>query len=454
MPTTTTDAGPGTLFDRDHRGATIGILLLVTLVAFEHMGVTTAMPTMVAELDGARLYSWPFTAFLATSVLGTVLSGRLCDARGPVSALLAGPLVFLLGLVVAGSATQMSWLLVGRCLQGFGAGTLVVAVYVLIALVYDERIRPAMFAANAAAWVVPALLGPTVSGLVTAWLSWRLVFLGLVPLVIVGVLLLAKVLRQLPSTEPAPREQRRKHVVPAAFAAAIGVTALTWATQHPSTGALVYGAVGVGLLAFAMRVLLPRGTLRAKPGLPTVVLARGLLAAGFATVEAFLPLTLSSVHGYSPAAAGIPLTIGALGWSAASYWQGRKPDLSRGQLLRIGFCLLAVGLAVCWFVAPVWGIAWLAIPGWLIAGAGMGLGMPSISVLLLALSAPTERGANTSAMQLMDWVSAALFIGLGGMLLGVLGSTAEPSRPMAVLLAAMVGLAVLGASLTGRRAWR
>ena len=61
------------------------------------MGVATAMPTMVADLDGGALYSWPFTAFLVASVAATVLSGRVCDRRGPTWSLLSGPWFFLAG---------------------------------------------------------------------------------------------------------------------------------------------------------------------------------------------------------------------------------------------------------------------------------------------------------------------------------------------------------------------
>ncbi|HEX2132372.1 MAG TPA: MFS transporter [Actinophytocola sp.] len=133
---------------------------LVTIAAFEHLGVSTAMPRLVADLDGAALYSWPFTAFLAASVMATVLSGRVSDRLGPVPALLAGPALFLAGLFTAGLAQGMPMLLAGRVLQGLGLGTQVVGIYVLVALVFPVRRRPAAFGLLAAAWVVPSLVGP------------------------------------------------------------------------------------------------------------------------------------------------------------------------------------------------------------------------------------------------------------------------------------------------------
>src|SRR5256885_13288130 len=84
------------LWSPENRWTTVGMVMLITMAAFEHLGVSTAMPRMLAELHGGGLYSWPFTSFLAASVMATVLSGRLCDRFGPKPALLVGPSMFLI----------------------------------------------------------------------------------------------------------------------------------------------------------------------------------------------------------------------------------------------------------------------------------------------------------------------------------------------------------------------
>ena len=436
------------LWSPEHRLVTVGLLLVVTLVAFENMGVATAMPTLVAELHGFALYSWPFTTFLVASVVATVLSGRLGDRRGPAPALLVGPALFAGGLIVAGTATTMPILLIGRALQGLGSGFLLVSVSLLIALTFSDRERPVIYAANAAAWVLPAVIGPSVAGLVTVTVGWRWVFLGLVPLVGIGVALLYAVTRRLPAHVPMS-SGRRAGVIPAVVAA-LGVASLSWAAQHPSPVAIVYGAAGLVALAIALRKLLPSGTMTSRPGLPTVVASRALISGAYAGMEAYLPLTMSAVHGYSPALAGLPLTITALGWSAASALQGRFLDWSREASLRTGFILVAAGLAGFGLVAQPWFPAWPAFVICAVGGAGMGIAMPAISVLLLRYSPEGERGFNTSAMQLADWVGSALLIGLGGVLLAVVTSAAQPSLAMGPLAVVLVLLAVLGVRLTSR----
>ena len=436
------------LWSPEHRLTTVALLLVVTLVAFETMGVATAMPTLVADLHGLPLYSWPFTTFLISSVVATVLSGRIGDRRGPAPALLAGPVLFAAGLVVAGTASGMPTFLLGRALQGFGSGLLLVSVSLLIALTFTDHERPVIYAANAAAWVLPAVIGPSVAGVVTVGIGWRWVFLGLVPLVVVGVIMLVVVVCRLPAHTPATGSRRAS--VPQAIIAALGVAALTWAAQHQSLLALGYGTVGLLALGYALRTLLPAGTLSSRPGLPTVVASRALIAGAYAGMEAYLPLTMSAVHGYSPALAGLPLTITALGWSAASAAQGRFLNWSREASLRTGFWLVAAGLICFGLVSQPWFPGWAAFVACAIGGAGMGIAMPAISVLLLRYSPEGERGFNTSAMQLADWMGSALLIGLGGVLLSVVGSVLDPSPAIALLTVALVALALLGVRLTGR----
>jgi MFS family permease len=403
------------------------------------MGVNTAMPALVADLGGVELYAWPFVSFMAAAVFATVLGGRWCDRAGPRLALVVSPLMFGAGLLVAGTAASMAQLLVGRVLQGAGAGMSGVAIFVLIAAVYPERARPAVFGLISSAWVLPALLGPPVSGLVTETLSWHWVFLGLVPFVLVATALVVPAVRTLAAPER-PADSRRGLVL-AALAASGGVAALSWAAQHVSMLAAVVAAASVAVLVPALVRLFPRGVFRLKRGIPTVVASRGLLAGVFFTLNSYLPLMLEATHGWSLAAAGVPLIVGALAWSSASAWQGKHPDLPRQRLLRVGFCLVTVGAAGMLLVAPSWGIPWLAVPFWGIAGLGMGLGFSSVSFLLLHQSEAHETGFHTSAAQIADQLGTATLIGAGGAVLALLGT---PAAALPVLIAVLVALGLIG----------
>jgi MFS family permease len=439
------------VLDARHRLTTIGLLLLVTLVAFESMAVATAMPTAVTDLDGLVWFGWPFTAFLVAQVVGMVVGGDVGDRQGARAGLLWGVGIFAVGLLACGLAADMALFVAGRAVQGFGGGLISVALYVVIGQAYDAGLRPRLFGAVAAAWVLPALIGPLVAGALTTSVGWRWVFLGLLPLVLAGLVLVLPALRQLavPADPPPARVARRWWAV----LAGLGVGALQYAGQRLDLLAAVLAVAGLVALVAGLRPLLPPGTVRVRRGLPTVVAARGLLAGSFFGMDALLPLTLGAVHGYSPTAAGIPLTAGAVGWAVASQLQGRHPGASRVRLLRLGFVFLAVGLAGT-AVTAVPGVGgWPAYLTWAVAGLGMGLGMPSVGVLLLAQSPEHRRGADSAALNIADVTASALSIGLTGVLVAAATTGLLPLRGVVLAVAAAYTvLAVAGALVASRAA--
>ncbi len=434
---------------RPYRAATAGIVGLISLIAFEAIAVATALPTAVRELDGLAWYGWAFTALLVTSVVGMVAAGELTDRVGGRLPLLGGVGAFLAGLLTAGLAPGMAVFLLGRALQGLGVGLLIVVMYVVVGDQYPERLRPTVFGAISAAWVIPSLVGPVVAGALAEGPGWRWVFLGLVPLVAAAIAALVPTLRRLrrPAVPGPARPGRRV----AAVATAVGVAAVQWSLQDLGWPRAPVLAAGLGLLGVGLRALLPRGTAALRRGVPAVVGFRGLLAGAFTSVESLVPLTLTLVHGYSPTAAGAPLTFGALGWAAASFWQGRRPDAPRHLLVRVGFVLVGVAAAGMAVVAQPWSPPWVIYPVWVAGGCGMGLAMSSLSVLLLLFSPPAERGVNSSALQLSDSVASALCIGLAGALVAASARGVLPlGRAAGALDLLMVAVAVAGAILAGR----
>ena len=378
-----------------------------------------------------------------------VISGEMTDRVGGRLPLLAGVGTFLAGLLTAGLAPDIAVFLLGRALQGLGVGLLIVVMYVIVGDQYPERLRPTVFGAISAAWVIPSLVGPVVAGALAEGPGWRWVFLGLVPLVAAAIASLVPTLRRL--RRPADPARPRPGRLVAAVATSLGVAAVQWSLQELGWARVPVLVGGLVLLALGLRALLPRGTVALRRGVPAVVGFRGLLAGAFTSVESLVPLTLTLVHGYAPTAAGAPLTFGALGWAAASFWQGRRPDAPRHLLVRVGFLLVGVAAAGMAVVAQPWSPAWVIYPVWVAGGCGMGLAMSSLSVLLLLFSPPAERGVNSSALQLSDSVASALCIGLAGALVAASARGLLPiARAAGALDLLMLVVALAGAALAGR----
>ncbi|MDP9074675.1 MAG: MFS transporter, partial [Actinomycetota bacterium] len=174
------------LWAPERRALSVGLVMTITVIASEALSVVTIMPLVARDLGGLRLYGWVFSAFMLTSMVGIVAAGRQADRRGPAQPYIAGLVLFGAGLVVAGLAPNMLVLVLGRALQGLGAGAIPAVAYVAIGRSLPDRVRPRMMAVLATAWVLPGLFGPAISAEVARQLSWRWVFLGLVPLVVVA----------------------------------------------------------------------------------------------------------------------------------------------------------------------------------------------------------------------------------------------------------------------------
>jgi MFS family permease len=413
-----TGRSTGGLLGGGYRLLTVGAVALVTLLAFEALAVTIAMPTVARELDGLGLYALAFAGPLAASVVGMVAAGSWSDGRGPAGPTWTGVGLFVVGLLVAGGAPGMGTLAAGRVLQGLGSGLLSVALYVIVARVYPDRLRPKIFAAFAAAWVVPALIGPAVVGVVVQYAGWRWVFLGVPLLAIPAVTLLRPALRGLGPAPDAAADRGALVRVGWALGAGVSTGLLHLGGQQSGATAAVLIGVAVACLLATVPRLLPAGFLRLAPGLPTVIGLRGLASAAFFGAEVLVPLLLSRERALNPTLVGFVVASAAICWATGSWLQGRLTRPGRRiALLRVGFLMVLVGIGLIALV--VYRPVPLAVGalGWGAAGLGMGLAYPTLSVLTLELSAPHEQGRNSSALQLADALFTATVLAFSGALL-------------------------------------
>ncbi|HEV3465228.1 MAG TPA: MFS transporter, partial [Actinomycetota bacterium] len=297
---------PAGLMTPARRGLTIGLVLTITLVAFEALAVITILPAIKDDLQGISLYGWVTSAFQLGLLVGIVVAGGQADRRGPGPPFVAGVLVFVAGLTIGGLAPSMLVLVLARGLQGLGAGAIPAVAYAAIGRSYPEALRPRVFAVLSTAWVVPGLIGPAVSALVAASVGWRWVFLGLLPLVLASAVLAWPPLRRLgPPEEPTAQRGRLPRAVAVAAGAGLVLAGLT--SRSLLTGALLVAA-GLAFGLVPLRGLLPPGTLTARRGLPVAVLSRSLLTFTFFGADTYVPLAMTSVRGQSTVVAGVAVT--------------------------------------------------------------------------------------------------------------------------------------------------
>lgn len=400
-----TPPGDPRLWRPGTRALTTGLVLTVVFTAFEALAVATILPKVVEDIGGLSLYGWAFSAFMLANLVGILAAGRAADRHAPTPVFLLGTGIFAAGLVAAGAAPTMSWVVVARAFQGLGAGAISTISYLAVGRGYSAAARPRMIAALSSAWVVPGLVGPALAGWIADTAGWRWVFHLLAPAALLGAALAVPGLRRI-----APSATDDSAVAGAA------------ATSAPPAPAGLY------------------------PSLFTLL----LIGFVFFGAEVFIPLALIDLRGLSATQAGLPLTIGSLLWTAGAWVQAREaPRRHLGNLVASGLLLIVLGIGVSSLILDMRWPAWSVGPGWAIASLGMGIAYSTAALAVLECIPAGREGSHSSWLALAVNLGTAIGTALAGAIVAW-GDARDVPLARALmgvnLLMAIVGLAAVASS--------
>ncbi|MCI1641100.1 MAG: MFS transporter [Actinomyces sp.] len=427
-----------------------GSVLLITLSAFESLATTTIMPSVVAELGAESWFSVASGAAMAAQLLSTVVAGMLSDRRGPAGVLVAGSVLFVLGLALCAAAPHVGVFLAGRLVMGLGGGMVIVPLYVLVGAVATDAHRPTFFAGFSLAWVLPSLIGPAIAGLVTAHWGWRWVF-GSVPVAAAAALVpLVPLLRRFDLPAGGEARPRREMGVLAlsGLGAGGGILLLQLAGAGGGWAAWALGLAGAALTVWTLPRLVPAGTFRLRRGTPSAIATRLFAMGSLTGATAFLPLVLQRVHGWNVEHAAMAVTVGSLAWALGATLQARvaRPE-ARARLPLFGTTLMMIGLV------PVSLLAWPGMPVWpgilgvFLAEMGIGFVHSTLSDLTLGMTPRSQHGAVSSWLQVADNGGSALELALVSLALAAWArTTLLPYAPAGAIALVLAALAVWAAS--------
>jgi MFS family permease len=443
-----------TPLDATQRLLAIGLVLGVTLVAFESTAALTSLPTIAEELGGDSLYGFALAAYTLANLVSLVAAGTFSDRRGPAPTFLIAVGVFIVGLVVSAAAPTMAALVLGRVLQGLGAGGFGPVAYALVKRAFPEDRQSVMYVFLSAGWVLPSLFAPFFGGFITENVGWRWVFAGIIPLALtVGAITSVPMRRFGPSAEGATamsdRDAWRRVATAAAASVGVGMFILGLRIAEPLLAAPV-AAVGIAVAVSTLRRLLPRGLVRATAGQPAVLTCRLLATATFIGVDGFVPLAADRIHGANATKQGLVITGGALAWTGGQALIAKRPLVTPNVAVRAGFAFMLGGTAL---VVPVlsssWPL-WATFLGWSVGGFGIGLLYNPTTVAAMSYASDGNEGNVSSQVQLTDALGFSLMGGIGGALVAYSDRSSWPLRDALATCFVLAALCALGGLVASR----
>ncbi|MBF6203802.1 MFS transporter [Streptomyces gardneri] len=438
---------------RDHLGVAIVLAGGVLVGAINIYLVGSLLPSAVADIGGDRLYAWSTTIFSVAQVAGTLAVSRMLSLRGTVGSYLIGFGVFAAGSVVCAVSPVMAVFLIGRGVQGLGAGLLTGLGFAAVYVALPQSLWVRGTALISAMFGVGTIVGPAMGGLFAQVGLWRAAF---VVLAVVGVAAAGSAPRVLPKSDdrqtPAPVPiVSLALVVGAATAVSVagvvsGVAVMTLALAVAVASVLVF-------LAWERRAgqrILPVATYRSGSPLRWVYLTIVVLSAGVG-VEMFLPLFGQRLAGLPPVVAGFFGAALSLAWPVSQMLVASVQQEATIRRLRVaGPLLLAtgfLGLALLQrsHVSLPMILAWL--PLLFLAGAGIGIAWPHLSVAAMTSAPDPEEGQKAAAaIATILTMSTAFGAAVAGLLVNLGGSSlVDSARYLLVGFTAIAALGILTA---------
>ncbi len=415
--------GPG-LTPRQVKMTLIGVMFAMFLASLDQTIVATAIPRIVADLDGFDRFTWISTAYIVASTSVVLIAGAVSDIYGRKWLFVGGIAIFLLGSALAALSPTMNALIVFRAVQGLGGGIIFALSFVTIADLFPPAERGKYMGIIAAMFGISSVLGPTLGGFITDQLSWQWIFIVNIPL---GIPVIALFIRLFPDAKKVGPTRKIDWVgaglivlaiVPLLLGLSWGGNQFEWSSTQVVSALVMGGVMVVVFVLYESRIpnpLLPLAVFKNR------IVGIGLIVSfltGVAMFGAifFVPLFFQGVLGASPTASGSFLTPMMLGIVFGAAISGQILSRTGGHYRIQGVAGLSIMAAGLFGLSRVSGDTshGYALTSAVIMGFGLGTSF-TIYTTAIQNSVPQQfLGIATSSAQFFRSVGGSIGLALFG----------------------------------------
>src|SRR5919106_2381362 len=172
-----------------------GLMLAMLLGALDQTIMAPALPTIAVDLGGLDQIPTLVTSYLVAATVVMPAYGKLGDRFGRPRLLLVAICIFVVGAILCAVAPSMLALIAARIVQGAGGGGLMIGAQAVLGEVVSPRERGRYLGLLSGVFILAAVGGPLLGGLVIDHLSWRWIFAGYPPLGLLAFVLVRRTLR-------------------------------------------------------------------------------------------------------------------------------------------------------------------------------------------------------------------------------------------------------------------
>lgn len=397
----------------------------VLLHSMNVLMVATVLPSIVADLGGAALMSWPTTAYLGASIVAAACTGLVSARLGPARTFFTGATIFAAGTLTCALAPGMLEVIAGRFVQGFGGGLLSAVAYVLVRRTFPELLWPRVFALLAGVWSVSVLLGPLMGGAFAALGDWRGAFFAVAGLAAVVALFGARVLRapRVPVTQALPRVPVGRVLL---ICVAIVVLSLAAVMEAPAWR-LICLVLALAALAAVLRLdrgkpdaLLPSDAFSVRSLSGVGLWVALLVSVAFAPLQIYVPAFLQQLHGFDPLGAGYMVAGASLAWTLAAIAVSGLTEPWPSRFIVVGPALMGTGLLGIALLMPGGSSAGVLL-AIVAVGAGIGSCWAFTAQRVMSAARPGDENVSASAVATVQQTGVAVGAALAGLLANVAG---------------------------------